>query len=318
MVTWRLLDQKRVTLVPLNHWLLIQDSGPFRASLTSANGHRPQHVESISVHEGYVACFAPSQTGGDATLSLERYLSDQPNVNGQIRFLSGTADLRPKTPESGLVLLTNGIGGMARLRVDLGSIQSKYDCLLGANLHSALPVDRHIFAKRARVWVNADGFLAPLNKDNLIEFEAGPPAHWRFVANAGDGRSVEIELAIDMLDQRNTTVLRFDRPARAPSIGKDLPAECDVRLSLRVDVEDRNFHWETKRNSGAEHHFSTNSHPLKDRVGFAFTPAADRQLRVFADSGEYHHEAEWSENIPHPVEQSRGQTGAGDAQPGLV
>src|SRR6185436_16258536 len=186
-------------------------------------------------------------------------------------------------------------------------------CLLGANLHPALPVDRHIFAKRARVWVNADGFLAPLNKDNLIEFEAGPPARWRFVANAGDGRSVEIELTVDMLDQFNTTMLRFNRPARAPSIGKDLPAQCDVRLSLRVDVEDRNFHWETKRNSGAEHHFSTNSHPLKDRVGFAFTPAADRQLRVFADTGQYHHEAEWSENISHSVEQSRGQTGAGDA-----
>src|SRR6185436_6813857 len=155
--------------------------------------------------------------------------------------------LRPRTPEAGLVLLTNGIGGMARLRVDLGSIQSKYDCLLGANLHSALPVDRHIFAKRARVWVNADGFVAPLNKDNLIEFEAGPPARWRFVANAGDGRSVEIELTVDMLDQFNTTVLRFDRPACPPSFGKDLPVQCDVRLSLRVDVEDRNFHWETKR-----------------------------------------------------------------------
>jgi glycogen debranching enzyme len=27
----------------------------------------------------------------------------------------------------------------------------------------------------------------------------------------------------------------------------------------------------------------------------------------------YNHEAEWAENIPHPVEQSRGQTGSGDA-----
>src|SRR3989442_13613734 len=82
--------------------------------------------------------------------------------------LGGHENMITKTPESGLALLTNGIGGMARLRVDLGNIQSKYDCLLGANLHPTLPVDRHIFAKRARVWVNADGFLAPLNKDNLI------------------------------------------------------------------------------------------------------------------------------------------------------
>ena len=42
-------------------------------------------------------------------------------------------------------------------------------------------------------------------------------------------------------------------------------------------------------------------------------PRADRQLRVFADAGEYHPQPEWCENIPHPVEQTRGQTGSGDA-----
>jgi len=36
-------------------------------------------------------------------------------------------------------------------------------------------------------------------------------------------------------------------------------------------------------------------------------------LRVFADAGEYHPQPEWSENIPHPVEQTRGQVGSGDA-----
>jgi hypothetical protein len=54
-----------------------------------------------------------------------------------------------------------------------------------------------------------------------------------------------------------------------------------------------------------------NSEPPK--TGFAFTPAPDRQLRVFADCGEYHPQPEWCEDIPHPVEQSRGQTGSGDA-----
>ena len=48
-------------------------------------------------------------------------------------------------------------------------------------------------------------------------------------------------------------------------------------------------------------------------TGFAFTPAADRQLRVFADAGEYHPQPEWCENIQHPVEQTRGQAGSGDA-----
>ena len=116
-----------------------------------------------------------------------------------------------------------------------------------------------------------------------------------------------------MLPGRNTTVLCFDRPAVNVSPDKPLPADCDVRLTVRVDIEDRNFHTETKRNSGAEYHFSTHTHPLDKKIGFAFTPAADRHLRVFSDSGVYHPQPEWCENIPHPIEQSRGQVGSGDA-----
>src|SRR5262249_19543664 len=84
----------------------------------------------------------------------------------------------------------------------------------------------------------------------------------------------------------------------------------------------------TRRNPGADHHFSSQTHPIpapkKKRkeapggeigefIGFAFTPTGDRQLRVFADRGCYHSQPEWGENIPHPIEQSRGQVGSGDA-----
>mgnify|MGYP000896390397 CR=1 FL=1 len=86
-----------------------------------------------------------------------------------------------------------------------------------------------------------------------------------------------------------------------------------MRLTVRLDIEDRNFHSQTKRNSGAEHHFTANTHPLKSQPGFAFTPARDRHLRVFTTAGEYHAAPEWSDNIAHPVEASRGQEGSGDA-----
>ena len=33
---------------------------------------------------------------------------------------------------------------MARICVDLGRVNSKYDCVLGANLDPTMPVDRHI------------------------------------------------------------------------------------------------------------------------------------------------------------------------------
>jgi predicted glycogen debranching enzyme len=87
---------------------------------------------------------------------------------------------------------------------------------------------------------------------------------------------------------------------------------------VRLDLEDRNFHTQTKYNGGADYHFSSNTHVLSEeaeepRVGFTFTPAADRQLRVFADTGVYHPQPEWSYNIAHPIEQNRGQEGSGDA-----
>ena len=123
---------------------------------------------------------------------------------------------------------------MARLCVDPGHIESKYDCLLGANLHATLPVDRHVFAKRARLWLVADGFATPLNAGNLTAFRGGPPAHWKFLASAGDGRAVEIEVSAEMVPNRNTTVLRFHRPARSVPFGNDLPPEARVSLTVRV------------------------------------------------------------------------------------
>jgi predicted glycogen debranching enzyme len=44
-----------------------------------------------------------------------------------------------------------------------------------------------------------------------------------------------------------------------------------------------------------------------------FKPAKDRQLLVWSTAGTYHPAPEWSDHLPHPVEQSRGQPGAGDA-----
>ncbi|MEW6159645.1 MAG: amylo-alpha-1,6-glucosidase, partial [Verrucomicrobiota bacterium] len=343
VIVWSLPDQRRVTPIPPDHWLLLCDPSRFRVTLELASRSLAQHAESIATALGHVAAFPPQEQTGDALLVLERYGATQPHASARFRFLSRQPDLSrikmekndPRISTRGgvslanprvaaalparsaldapVVLLTNGIGGMARLCIDLGSVKSKYDCLLGANLHPEFPVDRHVLAKRVRIWVNADGFITALNAHNLVQFTPGPPAQWRFVANAGDGRKVEIRLTTDMLEGRNTTVLHFERPAEPLPFGRELPAQFGVRLTVRIDIEDRSFHAETLRNPGADYHFATHSHPLPDRPGFAFTPAPDRRLRVYAAHGSYHHEGEWSLGIPHPIEQTRGHVGAADA-----
>ena len=322
VVEWTLLDAGRITLVPPGHWLLIADSAPFRATLEI---HNPEskiqnlavHVQSIAAGNRHIASFAPRESAAETKLTLKRYAATSPKISAAVRFLPSepklpVADSTLPAPDA-LVLLTNGRGGMARLCVDLGRVNSKYDCVLGANLNPTVPVDRHVFVKRLRVWVNADGFLSPLDFKNLASFRAGSAAIWNFVANAGNGRTVEIELRAEMPDDKNTTVFHFARPDERRAHGQQLPAETDVRLTVRVDIEDRNFHSETKRNGAADFHFSSNTRPLEKKAGFLFTPAPDRHLQVVADAGEYHPQPEWCENIPHPVEQSRGQTGSGDA-----
>jgi len=296
---------------------LLEDASPFRATLNRNDGTAAENVESIAVTSGHIACFPPRQSWTDATLTVQRFAEVEQDLRASIRFLPpdpvGTHS--PPRPND-VVLLTNERGGMARMRVDLGHVESKYDCVLGANLHPTLPVDRHIFVKRIRVWVNADGFISPLDYRSLGSLTAGPPAVWDFIANAGDGRTVEIRMNANMLPGHNTTAFLFRRPTAADATGKQLPPDADVRLTIRVDIEDRNFHSETKRNGGADYHFNAHTHELSTnsgKLGFAFTPAPDRQLRVFSDSGAYHPQPEWSENVPHPVEESRGQVGSGDA-----
>jgi starch synthase (maltosyl-transferring) len=316
VVMWTMLDLRRITLIPPRHWLLLRDDRPFRARLQCVSQGTQEVVEAIEVRDGFVACFGPKQASVscDAELELERYASTTEISRAQVRYLSAAPSYSGhlvKPPADSLVLLTNGRGGMARLGVDLGNIKSKYDCVLGANLNPDYPVDRHVFVKRLRVWISAHGFVTPLNLQNLASFDIGQPAAWSFTAEAGDSRTVELRVTADMLSESNTTFFTFERlPATRPA---DLPEGFDVRIIIRVDIEDRNFHSETQRNGGADFHFATNCHVLDQQIGFSFTPAPDRQLRVISYAGRFHPEPEWSQGIPHPVEQSRGQTGFGDA-----
>jgi starch synthase (maltosyl-transferring) len=319
VVEWRWSDRPRITPVPPNHWLLIIDDVPFRATLSFEKAQ--QHAESISINRQHIATFAPVdlfrlRREGDATLSVERFNATPRQITRDLLFLSDRPSFSPQLElplnpaltgiDAPAVLLTNGRGGMARICVDLGTVKSKYDAVLAANLHPRIPVDRHIFAKRLRLWANADRFITPLNAANLQSFNAGPPARWEFATIAGDGQVARIEVIADMLHEKNTTVFSL----RLLDTSKP---GTTVRITARVDLEDRNFHSQTEHNGGADFHFNSNAHALPNRAGFEFRPSGDRRVRVSADKGAYHPSPEWSHHLPHPVEQTRGQVGAGDA-----
>ncbi|MBL9171517.1 MAG: glycogen debranching enzyme N-terminal domain-containing protein [Verrucomicrobiales bacterium] len=316
VVEWNHSHANRISMVPPRHWLLLRDDHPFRAHLQSADGLPAQHLESIPTRHGHIACFYhATETERDLGLTVERYGASENQVVGKIRWLASNPHLTAveKLNPQHIALLTNGRGGMARMAVGLGNIRSKYDCALGANLHPSVPVDRHVLVKRLRMWVVADGFISALNADSIVDFVAGPPCRWRFEVNAGDGRRVRIELESDMLEGRNATVFRLSRQPMPAEASQPLPKRCEVSITVRVDLEDRNFHSQTKRNEEADRHFASNSRPFSDRAGFSFTPDPNRRLSVYSTQGTYHPEAEWSMDIAQVVEQERGQEGHGDA-----
>ena len=312
---WRPSDVSRVFPLPEGHWLLVVDSNPFRVSV----GDR--HAESVQTDEGHVAAFCPDGAINDYPITLRPLDGNEALCEGIIKILPESFQeevvevdlLRTESSVYGrsFVLLTNGRGGMARMAVDLGRIESKYDCLLAANLHENSPVDRHIFAKRVRAWAVADGLISPLNIDNLLDFKPGPPACWRFLVSAGDSRAVEIELTAQMIEEENTTQLFFSRPDVKPVKGRALEEDRAFTLSVRVDIEDRNFHSETQLDDGACRYFE--DHLSYDMCGFVFKADENRQLSVVSDGAIFHSEIEWCRDIPHPLENSRGQKQEGDA-----
>ncbi|MFM2091955.1 MAG: hypothetical protein RLZZ127_2444, partial [Planctomycetota bacterium] len=303
VVRWSRADRARIVPVPPGWWVLIEDDGPFTAV---AGGGRPLHA--VPAAGRWIAAVPPATTAGDLDLAIERAPCER--FTARLRRLPAAGAV----PAGGdLALLTNGRGGMARLHADLGRVASKYDALLAANLHPDSPCDRHVLAKRLRAWIDADGFITPLDGVNLTAFSAGDRAAWRFNAQAGDGRCVPVAVTAWMPPHRNALVVELHRPDEAPPWGDPLPAGARVSLTVRVDLEDRSFHDQTVRSDEAEARLGRIA-DLPGREGFAFRPAPDRGLDAWIDGGRWHPQPEWCQAIPHPVEASRGMAPSGDAR----
>jgi hypothetical protein len=81
VAAWSALDARRILPVPADHWLLVEDAAPFRATLEAPGAGRgtpkagtvPMHVQSVQAGDIHVACFPPMEAEGDGDLCVERY-----------------------------------------------------------------------------------------------------------------------------------------------------------------------------------------------------------------------------------------------------
>lgn len=206
-----------------------------------------------------------------------------------------------------LFLGTNGRGGMLRADLDWGKLESKYDGLLAANDHPEYPVDRRMLFTRCRGWVVYQGYSIPLSGRVIDRFDytSGENAKgfWKFHIPSGQGEHICMTIGLGMVPGQNAIEMTF---YRHPSKGveKRLSDDKPIRLVLRPDIEDRNFHEVTKAYTGPESHWPKSVETVAG--GFVFFPSSTPGISIRVSPGEFVFEPEWQYMLHHFVEENRG------------
>ncbi|MBP5790724.1 MAG: glycogen debranching enzyme N-terminal domain-containing protein, partial [Kiritimatiellae bacterium] len=212
-------------------------------------------------------------------------------------------------------ILSNGAGASSQVRVAWGTIASQYDSLLAANPDANCPSDRLNLWARTRVWLQREGYAREVDMKCMTRFEADPAgkaARWTFNVPCGMGRSAAFTFELSLSEGFNAARLAICRIDGGEDDVRD-----QVRLVLRPDIEWRSFHANTKAFTGLETLFPAHTKPVDS--GFEFAPYDKGFFSMRIDGGEYHHEPQWSYNVPHTEEADRGQEGAGDLySPGWI
>ena len=211
-------------------------------------------------------------------------------------------------------ILSNGSGAAAQLRLGWGLVNSQYDAILAANPDANCPSDRVNLWTRTRCWLQREGYTRELDAKCMTAVEIDPAgrfARWSFSVPCGMGRNAAFTFDVALAEGFNAARIKVTRVnAGEADVGDQ------VRLVFRPDIEWRSFHSATKAYGELEHLFPAAAKSIGD--GFVFRPYAG-EFMLTVDGGAYHHEPQWSYNVPHGEEAERGQEGAGDLfSPGWI
>jgi predicted glycogen debranching enzyme len=327
-VEWRWpQDRTREVMVPPGFFLIVRCPDPFRAEIRRGD---TTLATAATLRDAKGACFAlmpplPQTAAGPACrLYLRRFTPEGcEHTTGTLRYLTAAVDMRvPLTlshqavASEDLLLDTNGEGAMLRARVDWGSLGSRYDALLAANLNPDGPDDRRILLTRIRAWCVYQGYSQTVDLRCLEYFgrlrpqgEGANPGCWQFQIPAGQGQTLRLRLGLEMISGENRVLLHLHRPTLGKGKGR-LADGAAVRLILRPDIEDRSFHDTTKALFGPETGFPAATEPFEE--GFRFSPGGAHGLMLTVEGGRFVPEPEWAYMVHRPWEAERGLDPASD------
>ncbi len=314
-------DSRRQVMVAPGHLLMVSAPHPFRARIVEPGARREKTrlvADSLLQQDGsFFALFPPLPAGNTHTrrqLRLSVYdghsgthtdapllYTALPDRRG-VRRVFGRRALKQETVK---FLGTNGRGAMMRAHAAWSQIDSKYDGLLAANLNPDFPDERQMMLIRCRAWLVYQGFSQELAIDCQQQFRVGTgnTGTWRFTVPCGQGQHVDLVFTAQMISGENRVLIAAKRGA-ADSAPDRLPDERPVQLIIRPDIDDRNFHANTKAYLGPEHDWPDKC--LRREGGFAFTPHPGRRLDMDSSDGRFVSEPEWQYMVMLPVEAERG------------
>ena len=318
VVTWHWpRDLRRQVMLVPGYFLMVQADCAFHArlcegrrtvacenSLQKADGSSfalflpPAPPETARIYKLKLAVFEP-----DGSRHAEASVLALPDPN---KFRVKRIFERPELLSKRLTFIdTNGRGGMLRIPVSWGRLTSRYDSLLAANIHGDIPEDRWIMFARCRIWLVYQGYSQALNTDCLEAFAVDPDTGgtWRYHIPTGQGQDVFVTMGLKMVPGGNCVQLSFYRRPHGGTAGR-LEDSKPVRLILRPDIENRNFHQTTKAYQGPEDEWPRKvSHTKRE---FRFTPDADHHLRMQISDGKFVPEPEWQYMVHRAMDADRG------------
>jgi len=315
-------DMTRKVMVPPNHIIMVTAPYRFHASL-SDDKKIITPAECLKDKNGrYFSLIIPKRSTAshaNRTLNMKVCCEDEFKIGkAELLYLAkdmthskmvlNNKELRETTHT---FLDGNGRGGILRPSLKWGELRSRYDCLIGANLSTEFPEDRHIMLRRMRGWVVYHGrwkqFSIKVTKDVKINQNGG--VSWDFKLPIGNGLFANITVAMEMVDGKNAirvNVVRHESAGRKNYLKDDHP----LRVVLRPDIEDRNFHMDTKASHGPEEYWPGLVQAAGKSV--TFKAADDRELYMASNKGHFCESHEWHYNIFCEKEASRGLEAHGD------
>ena len=314
-------DSRRQVMVPPAHFLIIAAPRPFRASVVET-GNKNEKTCAVADYlcraDGtYFALFPPFPEAAAHTqrrLKLSVFNGDDYTHSESSLLYLTTPDRtaarqvfsRQKLKQTPLGFLgTNGRGAMMRVNSAWSQIASKYDGLLAANLNPNYPDDRRMMLIRCRAWLAFQGYSQDIAIECQQEFriESTTACTWRFTIPCGQGQHVTLLLTAQMTPEQNQVMITAKR-LPAGNASDRLPDDKSVRLIIRPDIDDRNFHTNTKAYLGPELQWPERCRPMDK--GFEFAPGKNRVFDMHASDGEFVWEPEWQYMVHLPVEAERG------------